>query len=251
MSQVSAPVVLAVDDEPFILRMLDLELSGQGARVLTATTARDALACMAADRPEIALLDVRMPDMDGYGLMQRLREIRPIPVIMISAMDRDVDRTGGLERGADDYIVKPFNPDEVGARVRAVLRRSAGIDVPRRLVRAGDVEVDFDRRLVKRSGSQVGLTMTEWRLLRFLAAAHGRTNLVADILVNVWGEEYRDCAQYLRVWISRLRTKLEADPANPQIILTTVGVGYTFVGSAIDEGDLRAATPQPLECARM
>lgn len=250
MSHVSAPIVLAVDDEPFILRMLDLELSGQGARVLTATNARDALACMAAERPEIALLDVRMPDMDGYRLMQRLREIRPIPVIMISAMDRDLDRTDGLQQGADDYIVKPFNPDEVGARVRAVLRRSAGIEVPTHVARAGEVEVDFDRRLVKRSGSQVCLTRTEWKLLRFLAAAPGRTNLAADILVNVWGEEYRDCAQYLRVWISRLRTKLEADPANPRIILTTVGVGYTFVGSASDEGELQAA-PRPLECARM
>jgi len=165
--------------------------------------------------------------------MRKLREQSSAPIILVTAKDTDSDKVRGLELGADDYIVKPFSPDELGARIRAVLRRSVGAGSTERMVRAGDVEIDLDRRLVTRNGDQISLTRTEWLLLQHLAANAGKVMMNAELLSKVWGPEYRDDVQYLRVWVSRLRHKLEPDPADPMIIKTRQGIGYLLEGDAV------------------
>ena len=221
------PLVLAVDDEMGILRLITLELTAQGFRVITASSGDEALAIAETQRPDIVLLDVVMPEMSGHEVLRALRERTPVPVILVTARDREVDKVRGLELGADDYIVKPFGADEMGARIRAVLRRTAGISADQ-VVRAGDITVDLGKRLVHRNGEQVSVTRTEWQLLQHLAANAGKVILSGELLSKVWGPEYRDDLQYLRVWISRLRHKLEAEPSDPKIIKTLAGIGYMF-----------------------
>jgi len=159
----------------------------------------------------------------------------------VTAKDSDMDRVGGLEMGADDYVVKPFLPDELGARVRAVLRRAVGAQGPISKIRLGEVEIDLDRRVVDRGGEPVRLTRNEWLLLQQLAAHQGKVMVNAELLSKVWGPEYRDDVQYLRVWISRLRRKLEADPANPAMIKTVPGIGYVLEASPEEEAEPAAA----------
>lgn len=223
------PLVLAVDDEPGVLRLIKLELTSQGFRVITADNATEAIKLEEEHRPDIALLDVIMPDMSGFELMRRLRDRTNIPVILLTAKGSDSDKVRGLELGADDYLAKPFSPDELSARVRAVLRRSVGSPAPDSEVVAGDVKIDLHRRLVWRAGEPVALTRTEWMLLQNLAANPGRVMLNAELLSKVWGPEYRGDLQYLRVWVSRLRKKLEEDPSNPKLIKTFQGIGYMLV----------------------
>jgi two-component system KDP operon response regulator KdpE len=221
------PLILAVDDEAGILRLIKLELTSQGFRVVVANDGEEALRLAEQQRPDIVVLDILMPDMTGLEVMRRLRERSQVPVILLTGKDHDEDKVRGLELGADDYLVKPFNPDELSARVRAVLRRSvapgsgAGTTVT-----VGNIEIDLNRRLVKKDGVVIALTRTEWMLLQHLATNAGRVMLNAELLSKVWGPEYRDDLQYLRVWISRLRSKLEADPSKPQIIKTLPGIGY-------------------------
>jgi two-component system KDP operon response regulator KdpE len=220
------PQVLAVDDEPGVLRLIKLELTSQGFRVITADNGADAIRLEEEHRPDLALLDVMMPDMDGFELMRELRQRTNIPVILLTAKGSDGDKVKGLEQGADDYLAKPFSPDELSARVRAVLRRAVGAPGADQEVRVGSVEIDLHKRLVKRDGEFVTLTRTEWMLLQHLAANPGRIMLNAELLSKVWGPEYRGDLQYLRVWVSRLRKKLEEDPSNPQLIKTFQGIGY-------------------------
>ena len=227
------PLILAVDDEPGILRLLKLELASQGFRVVTAADGDEALRIAEEQRPDILLLDIMMPDMTGYEVMRKVREQSPAPVILVTARDSDTDKVRGLELGADDYLVKPFSPDELAARIRAVLRRSSGAQKTERLVRAGDVEIDLDRRMVTRGGESVAVTRTEWLLLQHLAANVGKVMMNAELLSKVWGPEYRDDLQYLRVWVSRLRAKLEAEPSEPAIIKTRPGIGYYLDGEAV------------------
>ena len=179
------------------------------------------------------LLDIMMPGASGLEVMRRLRERSNVPVLLVSARDKDTDKVRGLELGADDYIVKPFNPDELGARVRAVMRRVLSQDVER-VVKAGDVEIDLTRRLVRKAGEPVALTRTEWLLLQHLAANTGKVMLNTELLTKVWGPEYRNDLQYLRVWVSRLRAKLEDTPSNPRIIKTLQGIGYLFEAEPVD-----------------
>ncbi|HKS91232.1 MAG TPA: response regulator transcription factor [Tepidiformaceae bacterium] len=221
------PLILAVDDEAGILRLMKLELSAQGFRVITAGGGDDAIRLAEEQRPDAILLDVMMPEVTGLEVMRRIREHSNVPILLVTARDKDADKVRGLEMGADDYIVKPFSPDELGARVRAVLRRALGGDTER-VVRAGDVEIDLMRRLVTRDGESVSVTRTEWLLLQHLAANAGKVMLNTELLTKVWGPEYRDDLQYLRVWISRLRGKLEETPSNPRIIKTLQGIGYLF-----------------------
>jgi len=220
------PLVLAVDDEAGILRLIKLELTTQGFRVVTASGGDEALRMAEEQRPDIALLDIVMPEMTGLEVMRRLRERSSIPVILLTAKGSESDKVRGLELGADDYLAKPFSPDELSARVRAVLRRSVGSSAAENIVHVGSVEVDLNRRLVKRSGKIVTLTRTEWMLLQHLAANVGKIMLNAELLSKVWGPEYRDDLQYLRVWVSRLRRKLEDDPSKPKLIKTFQGIGY-------------------------
>ncbi len=219
------PLVLVVDDEAGVLRLMKLELTAQGFRVVTAAGGEDALRLAEEQRPDAIVLDVMMPDISGLEVMRRLRERANVPIILVTAKDKDSDKVRGLELGADDYVVKPFNPDELGARIRAVLRRAFSADVDR-VIRAGSVEIDLNRRLVTKNGQQVSLTRTEWLLLQHLAGNPDKVILSPELLAKVWGPEYRDDLQYLRVWISRLRAKLEDAPGEPRIIKTLPGIGY-------------------------
>lgn len=227
----SEPLVLGVDDEAGILRLVKLELTAQGFRVITASNGRDALVLIEEQRPDIILLDVVMPDLSGFELLRSIRERWHTPVIMVTARDREVDKVRGLAAGADDYIVKPFGADELGARIRAVLRRATGIDADQVVV-SGRIQVDLGRRLVKRDGEDVALTRTEWLLLQYLAANPGKVILNSELLSKVWGPEYRDDLQYLRVWVSRIRQKIESEPGSPSIIITRPGIGYMFQADA-------------------
>jgi two-component system, OmpR family, KDP operon response regulator KdpE len=219
-------MILAVDDEPGILRVIKLELSGQGFRVLTASNGEEGLRMAEEHRPDLVLLDIVMPEMTGLEVMRELRERSNVPIIMLTAKRSETDKVMGLEMGADDYLPKPFSLDELSARVRAVLRRSTVTPNTESVVRVEDVEIDLGRRLVKRDGELVNLTRTEWMLLQCLAANAGKVMLNAELLSKVWGPEYVGDLQYLRVWVSRLRGKLEREPSDPKIIKTFQGVGY-------------------------
>jgi DNA-binding response OmpR family regulator len=220
------PLVLAVDDEAGILRLIRLELSEQGFRVVVAADGDEAIRTFEQQRPDVVVLDIMLPDMSGLGVMRRLRERTNTPIILLTARDHDEDKVRGLELGADDYIVKPFNPQELTARVRAVMRRAVRESNGESMVIAGDVEIDLDKRLVTKGGEPVALTRTEWMLLQHLASNAGRVMLNTELLSKVWGPEYIDDLQYLRVWISRLRSKLETDHTQPSVIKTLQGIGY-------------------------
>jgi two-component system KDP operon response regulator KdpE len=228
-------MVMAVDDEPGILRLIKLELSTQGFHVVTAGGGEEALRTAEENRPDIALLDIVMPEMNGLELMRRLRERSPLPIILLTAKGSESDKVRGLESGADDYLAKPFSPEELSARVRAVLRRSTGSSSPDNVVRTGTVEIDLNRRIVTKDGELLSLTRTEWMLLQHLAANAGKIMLNAELLSKVWGAEYRDDLQYLRVWVSRLRRKLEDDPATPRMIRTFQGIGYMLSTTGDDD----------------
>lgn len=230
------PLLLVVDDEPGVLRLIKLELRGRGFRVVTASNGEEALRLAEEQRPDAVVLDLMMPGLSGLEVMRRLREQSNVPIVLVTAKDRDSDKIRGLELGADDYVVKPFNPDELGARIRAVLRRTVAGEV-QRVIRAGNVEIDLDRRLVHKSGAQVSLTRTEWLLLHHLAANPDKVILGPELLTKVWGPEYCDDLQYLRVWVSRLRAKLEDMPSEPRIIRTLPGIGYMLAtDDSRDEG---------------
>ena len=220
------PLVLVADDEPRITKLVSIALSEEGFRVVTATGGEDALAKADEVRPDIVLLDIVMPDLDGIEVMRLLREQRPVPVILLTAKGATADKAKGLDLGADDYIAKPFHPDELAARVRAVIRRSSGVEPGAGVLAFDDVEIDLERRMVRRNGELVQLSRTEWLLLQHLATHPGKVVLHTELLTKVWGPEYRDDLQYLRVWISRVRRKLGAKPGEPGRIKTFQGIGY-------------------------
>ncbi len=220
------PLVLVADDEPRITKLVSLTLRNEGFRVIQAGGGADAIAKAEQYRPDLVLLDIVMPDLDGIEVMRELRERRPVPVILLTAKASTSERAQGLDLGADDYVAKPFHPDELAARVRSVLRRSDGAVSNLGVVRFDDFEIDLERRMVRRDGAIVPLTRTEWLLLQHLTANAGRVVLHTELLTKVWGPEYRDDLQYLRVWISRLRRKLGAPPGEPGRIRTFQGIGY-------------------------
>jgi two-component system KDP operon response regulator KdpE len=220
------PLVLVADDEPRITKLVSVALTGEGFRVVTASGGEDALARAEEVRPDIVLLDIVMPDLDGIEVMRLLRERRPVPVILLTAKGSATDKAKGLDLGADDYIAKPFHPDELAARVRAVIRRSVGGQPGSGVLRFDDVEIDLERRTVTRGGELVALSRTEWLLLQHLAANAGKVVLHTELLTKVWGPEYRDDLQYLRVWVSRVRRKLGAKPGEAGRIRTFQGIGY-------------------------
>jgi two-component system KDP operon response regulator KdpE len=233
------PLVLVADDEPRITKLVSIALSEEGFRVVAATGGEEALQRAEEVRPDIVLLDIVMPDLDGIEVMRRLRERRPVPVILLTAKGSTGDKAKGLDLGADDYVAKPFHPDELAARVRAVIRRSSGTQPGAGVLRFDDVEIDLERRMVTRSGELVQLSRTEWLLLQHLATNAGKVVLHTELLTKVWGPEYRDDLQYLRVWISRVRRKLGARPGEPGRIRTFQGIGYLL---DVD-GDVQAGAP--------
>lgn len=223
--------VLVVDDEPRMTRFIRLNLEHDGFLVSEATTGTQALEQLRDQLPDMVLLDVLMPDIDGFETLTLIREISNVPVIMLTARGDEEDRVRGLELGADDYITKPFSPRELVSRVRAVLRRTelpspashAPIEVDDRL------RIDFDRREVWVDGELVRLRPTEFKMLYHLVQNAGWVVPHDQLLAKVWGYEYRDETHYLRLYINYLRQKLEKNPADPQYILTERGVGYRFV----------------------
>lgn len=226
------PLVLTVDDEPGILRLITLELTEQGFNVIVAANGQEALSLVDEQRPDVVLLDIIMPGIAGLEILNKLRERwTDLPVIFVTAKVSDLDKVRGLESGADDYVVKPFNPDELAARIRAVLRRSSSSPHAGAIVCPGDLEIDLAARQVTRQGEPVVLTRIEWLLLQQLAANAGRTLLSSELLTRVWGPEYKSDFQYLRVWIYRLRRKLGDDSAEPHIIQTRHGIGYVLNAS--------------------
>ena len=220
------PLVLVADDEPRITKLVSIALGEEGFRVVTANSGEEALQKAEEVRPDIILLDIVMPDLDGIEVMRQLRERRPVAVILLTAKGSTADKAKGLDLGADDYIAKPFHPDELAARVRAVLRRSSGAQPGAGILKFDDVEIDLERRLVTRDGEMVQLSRTEWLLLQHLASNAGKVVLHTELLTKVWGPEYRDDLQYLRVWVSRVRRKLGAEPGEPGRIKTFQGIGY-------------------------
>jgi DNA-binding response OmpR family regulator len=231
------PTVLVVDDDHKILRLLRIELTAQGFGVHMAERGEEALQAVPRLRPDLIVLDIIMPGMDGLAVLKRLRETSGVPVILLTAKGTDSDKILGLELGADDYIPKPFNPEELTARARAVLRRSQAREAPAvgNRLQCGNIVIDLSRRTVFVDGKHVVLSRTEWQLLQQLCANAGRVMLHEDLLTRTWGPEYREDLQYLRVWISRLRQKLETNPAEPRVIRTVQGIGYILEAGAASQ----------------
>ncbi|MGH2407028.1 MAG: response regulator transcription factor, partial [Candidatus Limnocylindrales bacterium] len=228
----SQPLVLVADDEPRIRKLVSIALAEEGFCVVSASGGEEALTLAEEVRPDIVLLDIVMPDLDGIEVMRQLRERRPVPVILLTAKGSTADKAMGLDLGADDYVAKPFHPDELAARVRAVLRRFAGVSPGAGVIRFDDIEIDLERRMVSRNGELVQLSRTEWLLLQHLAANAGKVVIHTELLTKVWGPEYRDDLQYLRVWISRIRRKLGAAPGEQGRIKTFPGIGYLLDADA-------------------
>lgn len=220
--------VLLVDDEERILNFLRSKLTASGYEVLAARNGLEALEQAQAQEPDLIVLDVLMPRMNGFEALKQLRTFSSVPVIILSARGADADRIKGLNTGADDYLPKPFNPDELVARIEAVRRRlkpaeGRKISEPLSL---GDVTIDFNKHLVLINGEKVNLTRIEWLLLSELAHNAGRLMTYGELLTRIWGPEYLDDVQILRTWISRLRAKIEKDPDNPKLIRTMSKTGY-------------------------
>ncbi|GAA1901651.1 response regulator [Williamsia serinedens] len=234
MSQPPAPDpvrVLVVDDEPQILRALRINLRARGFEVTTASTGAGALRAAAQTDPQVVILDLGLPDMDGMAVLSGLRGWTTVPVIVLSARVDSADKVDALDAGADDYVTKPFGMEELLARLRAAVRRAAapapGAEVP--VVDAGSFVVDLTAKIVTRDGEPVHLTPTEWGVLEMLVRNEGKLVGQRELLHEVWGPSYHSQTHYLRVYLAGLRRKLEPDPARPRHLLTEAGMGYRFV----------------------
>ena len=222
--------ILIVDDEPIVHRLLQHHLERAGYELLAATNGREAIELATREEPELIVMDVMMPEMDGFETLRSIREVSTVPVIMLTVRQSEHDKIRGLDLGADDYMAKPFSPAELLSRIRALLRRSF-MPAPARkteIVVDPDLKIDFSRREVIVRGEKVVLRPTEYRLLYHLVNNAGHLLTHETLLSKVWGREYRDEAHYLRLYITYLRQKLEQDPTHPKYILTERGIGYRF-----------------------
>lgn len=223
------PRILVVDDEPQIRRALRAGLSAQGYDVTLVATGEEALDQAALQPPSLVVLDLSLPGLSGLEVCERLREWSDVPILVLSAHGRERDKVDALDRGADDYLTKPFGMDELLARIRAALRRrGVGKTAEPSALTVGAVVIDFARRIVTRDGEEVRLTRLEYELLHFLAVNADRVVTHRQILSHVWGPENAEETQYLRVHLGHLRQKLETDPARPAFLITEPGVGYRF-----------------------
>ena len=222
------PLVLIVDDETPIRRFLRLSLVGEGYRVVEAATAAEALERIVAQRPDVVILDLGLPDRDGLDLTRDVREWSGVPIVVLSAREREHDKVAALEAGADDYLTKPFGIGELIARLRVALRHAALAEVPagEAVFTTGDLKVDLVRRLVFVGEREVRLTPIEYRLLAVLVKHAGKVLTHRQLLHEVWGPEYGDENHYVRVYVAQLRRKLEVDSARPRYLRTEPGVGY-------------------------
>ncbi len=223
--------ILIVDDEPRYVWSIRVNLEDEGYETITASDGRTAVSLATESSPDLILLDVRMPEMDGYEACRRIREFSTVPIIMLTAMAEEADKVTGLDAGADDYVTKPFGADELLARVRAVLRRVEVLssDAPEPRFEAGDLRIDFVEQRVYVRDLEVRLTPTEFRLLREMVRQPGRVLVPDYLLERVWSEGYTGETRVLRLAIHRLRLKIEIDPQQPQYIQTRPGMGYIFV----------------------
>ncbi len=224
-------LILVVDDEPRMRRFIRMNLEVEGCRVIEAPDGLEALEKVREELPDVVILDVMMPNMDGFETLHDLREFSDVPVIMLTVRADEDDRIRGLELGADDYLGKPFSPRELVSRIKAVLRRAEmAPPVHKSLLKVDDnLTIDFARREVIVRGERVKLRPTEWRLLYHLVSNAGWVMSHEMLLSKVWGPEYRDAHHYVRLYITYLRQKIEEDPSNPKYILTERGMGYRFV----------------------
>jgi two-component system, OmpR family, KDP operon response regulator KdpE len=224
--------ILVVDDEPQIRRSLQVNLEGKGYAVFTADGADQAFQAISNKPPDVILVDLLMPQIDGIELTRRIRQQSGVPIIVVSAIGDERKKVEALEVGADDYVTKPFNMEELLARIKSVLRRAAGAHSSEPIWTSGDLSVNFDRREVRLNGESVKLTPTEYDLLKYMIENAGKVLTQKMLLTAVWGPAYGDQAQYLRVFVGQLRKKLEKNPASPRFILTDLGVGYRFCADA-------------------
>lgn len=222
--------ILVIDDEPHLVKLVRSNLEAQHFRVISAMDGASGLAMAEKEGPDLILLDIMLPGMDGFDVLQKIREFSAVPVVMLTAKDQEVDVVKGLRLGADDYVRKPFSVHELLARVESVLRRAAPSEdvMTHPPFVCDDFTMDFQQRKVTVRGQDVKLGPTEYKLLTQLVRNAGRVMLHADLLRKVWGPEYGGETEYLRVYVSYLRNKIELDPANPKYILTEHGVGYMF-----------------------
>jgi two-component system KDP operon response regulator KdpE len=227
----TSPHILVIDDEAQILRALRTILTAKQFKVSVATRGEDGLALAAAQPPDLVILDLSLPDMDGVEVCARLREWSQVPIIVLSVRDSERDKVIALDRGADDYLTKPFGIEELLARIRVALRHSAQTlgSQKSQVITAGQVVVDLALHTVTRDGEEIKLTATEFKLLAYLAANAGRVLTNQSILSHVWDPAEADRVEYLRVYIRQLRKKIEVDPDRPVIIRNEPGIGYRFM----------------------
>ena len=220
------PTILVIDDEPQIHRFLGPALEAAGYAALRAETGREGLRLAASRAPACVLLDLGLPDMDGKEVLTRLREFSRVPVIIVSARDREAEKVAALDAGADDYVEKPFGLAELLARLRASTRRALATEQPEPLVRAGALEIDLERRIARLEGAELALTPREWELLALLARNQGKVVLQRRLLTEIWGAAHVQDSQYLRVYVGQLRAKLGPAAA---LLRTEPGVGYRLL----------------------
>ncbi|MDQ1679413.1 MAG: two-component system, OmpR family, operon response regulator KdpE [Frankiaceae bacterium] len=219
--------VLVVDDEAALLRALTINLRARSYDVVTAATGTEALRAAAARPPDVVILDLGLPDMDGVDVITGLRGWTAVPIVVLSARESEREKVAALDAGADDYVVKPFGMDEFLARLRAAIRRGAPAGEQASVV-AGDLTIDLAAKAVLRADRRVALTPTEWHVLEVLVRHRNRTVEHRALLQEVWGPAYVEQPNYLRVYVAALRRKLESDPARPRHLLTDVGIGYRW-----------------------
>lgn len=221
--------VLVIDDEPQIQRLLTITLEAQGYRVAIAGTGKEGLEATAQRRRDLIILDLGLPDLSGTSVLKQIREWTQTPVIILTVQDAETEKIDALDSGADDYVTKPFNSGELLARVRAALRRGDKGKVEEPILHFGDVTVNLAGRRVTRGSEPVKLTATEYALLKLFVQHAGKVLTHRHLLREVWGPDQENETQYLRVYVQRLREKLEADPDSPTLFLTEPGVGYRFL----------------------
>jgi two-component system KDP operon response regulator KdpE len=223
------PLILLIDDEPQILRALKTILSANHFRVASATSGEEGIALAATQSPDVIVLDLTLPDMDGVEVCAQIREWSPVPIIILSVRDSEKDKVAALDKGADDYLTKPFGIEELLARIRVAIRHSQqSIGNKETVIHAGPITLDMSRHIVTRNGEELKLTATEFKLLSYLAAHSDRVLTHQAILTHVWGFVESGHLEYLRVYIGQLRKKVEENSEDPKLIVTDPGIGYRF-----------------------